>query len=140
MNVTELKAKIKDGDIGGVYIFAGEEDYLKKYYAEEMAKIAAPDEAFALFNRQLFDGEDIDFAALREAIASPPMFSDRKIIEHRYPDLDHTSESERRALEELAELCAERAVYPLELLYLVFTEAIDVKGIVVFLNKPSKLL
>ena len=30
MTVSELKAKIKSLDIAGAYIFAGEEDYLKK--------------------------------------------------------------------------------------------------------------
>ena len=133
MNVTELKAKIKDGDIGGVYIFAGEEDYLKKYYADEMAKIAAPDEAFALFNKQLFEGEDIDFQALREAIASPPMFSDRKLVEHRYPDLDHTSEAERRALEELADFTAE---YPYATVIFVVSQDLFDAGTV---KRPSKL-
>ena len=31
MTVTELKAKLKSEDLAGAYIFAGEEDYLKKY-------------------------------------------------------------------------------------------------------------
>ena len=133
MNVTELKAKIKDGDIGGVYIFAGEEDYLKKFYAAQMAKIAAPDEAFALFNKQLFEGEDIDFAAIKEAVSSPPMFSDRKLIEHRYPDLEHTSESERKALEELADLCAE---YPYAtVLFVVSADLFDAGTV----KRPSRL-
>ena len=50
MTVTELRAKIKSADVGGAYLFSGEEDYLKKYYAAEIARIACPDDAFAAFN------------------------------------------------------------------------------------------
>jgi len=103
MNVSSLKEIIKSGKIGGAFIFCGEEDYLKKHYLSELSKIACPDEGFAVFNRVVFDGEEIDFSALREAIAAPPMFSDYKIVEWRYPDFDGMSESERKRLEELSE-------------------------------------
>ena len=68
MTITELKNKIKSQEIGGAYIFAGEEDYLKKYYLSEIANICCPDEAFSLFNRVIFDGADIDLAEIAEAI------------------------------------------------------------------------
>ena len=104
MTATELKNKIKSSDIAGAYIFAGEEDYLKKYYLSELTKIACPDEAFSVFNNTLFDGEEIDFAAVEEAIKAPPMMSDFKIVVWKYADLDALNENEKTKFEALAEM------------------------------------
>lgn len=133
MTVTELRAKIKSADVGGAYLFSGEEDYLKKYYAAEIARIACPDDAFAAFNKIVFEGEDIDFAAIREALSAPPMFTEYKIVEHRYPDLEHTSESEKKALEQLADLCRD---YPYAVLIILTSEEGFDAGSV---RRPSKL-
>ena len=62
MDITSFKSRLKGESFGGIYIFAGEEDYLKKYYLSEIANICCPDEAFSLFNRVIFDGADIDLA------------------------------------------------------------------------------
>ena len=102
MTVSELKNKIKSGDIGGAYILSGEEDYLKKHYLRELGKIACADEGFALFNRVVFDGADVSVQDIGEAIKAPPMMSEFKLIEWLYPDLDGMSESERKSIEELA--------------------------------------
>ncbi|MBQ9070119.1 MAG: DNA polymerase III subunit delta [Clostridia bacterium] len=102
MTVSELKNKIKSGDVGGAYVFSGEEDYLKKHYLSEFASVCCPDEAFGLFNRVIFDGADIDMAEIAEAIKSPPMMSDFKLIEWKYPDLEHMKESDKKLLEEIA--------------------------------------
>lgn len=103
MNVAELKTKIKSGDIGGAYIFAGEEDYLKKHYLSEIVNICCPDEAFSLFNRVTFDGADIDLSEIAEAVKAPPMMSDSKLIEWKYPDLDKMKESDKKTLISIAE-------------------------------------
>ncbi len=133
MTVTELKAKIKSGSIGGAYIFSGEEDYLKKYYLDSMAAIACPDEAFALFNRAVFDGADVSIAEIAEAVKSPPMMADCKLIEWKYPDLEGSSESERKALLELA---AQLSEYP----YAVLVLFADMDGFDPGTQKrPSKL-
>lgn len=107
MNVSELKTKIKSGDIGGAYIFAGEEDYLKKYYLSEIVNICCPDEAFSLFNRVTFDGADIDLGEIAEAVKAPPMMSDSKLIEWKYPDIDKMKESDKKALISIAESLSE---------------------------------
>lgn len=107
MTVAELKNKIKSGDIGGAYIFAGEEDYLKKHYLSEIVNICCPDEAFSLFNRVIFDGADIDLAEVAEAIKAPPMMSDAKLIEWKYPDLDKMKESDKKTLISIAESLAD---------------------------------
>ena len=102
MTASELKTKIKSGSIGGAYIFCGEEDYLKKYYAKELERIAVPDEAFAPFNKCVFDGSDIDLSELSAAMEAPPMMSDFKLIEWRYPSLDTMRKGEIDKIEEIA--------------------------------------
>ena len=121
MTVTELKNKIKASDIGGAYIFAGEEDYLKKHYLSEIANICCPDEAFSLFNRVIFDGADIDLAEIAEAIKAPPMMSDMKLIEWKYPDLDKMKESDKKTLISIADSLVD---YP----YITFVLFSDTDG------------
>ena len=119
MTATELKAKIKSGDVGGAYIFCGEEDYLKKHYLGEFVNICCPDDAFSLFNKIVFDGADVSIAEISEAIKSPPMMGDRKLIVWKYPEIDKSSESQKRAIEELG---ADMREYPHSTLVL-FTDA-----------------
>ena len=78
------------------YLFFGEEDYLKKYYLKEIRSKVIVDEVFATFNHSAYDGADIDFASVAEAIKSPPMMSDYKLIEWRFANLDAMKEGERR--------------------------------------------
>lgn len=104
MDLNEFKGRLKSGNLSGWYIVCGEEDYLKKYYMNELRSAIVADEAFALFNHVAFDGADIDFAAVSEAIKSPPMMSDYKLIEWKFANLDGLKESERAALEALFEI------------------------------------
>jgi DNA polymerase-3 subunit delta len=102
MQINDFRSRLKSGDFSGWYIFAGEEDYLKRHYLGELKKcILTEDDPFAFFNLLSFDGEDIDFRAVREAIESPPMMSEYKLIEWKYANLDALKESERAELEEL---------------------------------------
>ena len=116
MTAAELKAKIKSADIGGAYILAGEEDYLKKYYVGELARLAVPDEAFAPFNRCVFDGSDVDLAEIAEAVKAPPMMADFKLVEWRYPDIDGMRRGELEKIEAIAESMKE---YPYAVLVLM---------------------
>ena len=133
MTVAELKAKIKSEDLAGAYIFAGEEDYLKKYYLSEIGKIACPDEAFALFSRSVFDGEDVSVLDIAEAIKAPPMMADYKLVEWRYPNLDKMTEAARGRLIELASSLSE---YPYAILVLFCDEDGFDAGTA---KRPSKL-
>ncbi len=133
MNIQELKDKIKSGAIGGAYIFAGEEDYLKKFYASELAKIASPEPSFDIFNHVMFDGETVDFASIKEAVSSPPMFSDYKLIEWRYASFDSMKESELKQLLELADYIKN---YPYAALVFIATSEGFSAGTV---KRPSRL-
>ncbi len=101
MDHNELKARLKSGEVGGCYIFAGEEDYLKKYYLAELKKAAVGEDPMDPFAISVFDGPELAFAPLEESIKSPPMMSDRKYIEWRYPNFEKMKEGELEKLEEL---------------------------------------
>ena len=133
MELAEFKTKLKNGDLGGWYIFSGEEDYLKKYYLSALREEIVTDGAFALFNHATFDGADIDFGALRDAISSPPMMGEYKLVEWKFADIENMKESERKALELLFPL---REEHP----YTVFAIMTTLDGLDVGTPKrPSKL-
>ena len=106
MELNDFKALLKSDNIVGTYVFSGEEDYLKRYYLGELREKAITDEAFSTFNYAVYDGEEIDFASLRDDVISPPMFEPYKLIEWRYPDFDKMKESELDELEKLVDLVA----------------------------------
>ncbi len=107
MAIIELKEfveKIKSGRAEGRYIFAGEEDYLKRHYLSELSRAVAPDRALAAFNHIVYDGGEIDFAALTDAVKAPPMMSEYKLVEWRYADFSKMPERDIKALAALAEV------------------------------------
>ncbi len=109
MTLNDFRARLKSGNIGGWYIFAGEEDYLKRHYRGELSRAVLTDDAFDTFNHSVFDGQEMTLAAFRDALYAPPMMSDYKLIEWRHADLDKMKESDRSLLLDLA---ASREDYP----------------------------
>ena len=105
MDQSTLKAKLKSGELGGWYIFSGEEDYLKKYYLSSIRnQLLPPDDPFEIFNHASFDGAEPDFGAMKEAIKSPPMMAEYKLVEWRFAPLDNLKELEKNLLCELCSL------------------------------------
>lgn len=109
MTLNDFRSRLKGGNIGGWYIFAGEEDYLKRHYRGELARAVLTDDAFETFNHSVFDGQEMTLAAFRDALYAPPMMSDYKLIEWRHADLDKMKDSDRSLLLDLA---ASREDYP----------------------------
>ena len=107
MDIASFKVNLKNGNLGGVYLFAGEEDYLVRYYLKTLREKILTDESFAVFNNPVFDGEDIDFSAIIEAVKSPPMMSDFKLIEWRHANFTALREGGLESLEELIAVCKE---------------------------------
>lgn len=105
MDIQSFKSNLKSGEISGVYLFFGEEDYLVRYYLKALRDKIAPDEAFAVFNNPIFDGEDVDFSAIIEAVKAPPMMSDFKLIEWRHADFSRLKDGELDSLDELLSVC-----------------------------------
>ncbi len=103
MELNEFKTLLKSGTPSGVYIFAGEEDYLKRYYLAKLRERCAGDESLAVFNHTVYDGNDIDFAAILEDMKSPPMMNDFKLIEWRHADFTALEEKEFSLLMQIFE-------------------------------------
>jgi len=133
MEAQELKARLKSASLTGWYLMCGEEDYLKKYYMNELRSAAITDEAFAPFNYVAYDGADISFAEVAEHIKSPPMMGEYKLIEWKFANLDGLKESEKSAL---VDLIALKEDYPCAIFAIMTTEdGFDIGTA----KRPSKL-
>ncbi len=107
MELNDFKAELRSAELSGIYVFAGEEDFLVRYYLGSLRKAVNIDETFAVFNNPVFDGGEVNFAELTDAVKSPPMMSELKLIEWRHADFSSMREHDLDLLEELAELVAE---------------------------------
>ncbi len=101
MQVNELREEIKNESLSGVYVFCGEEDFLKRHYLREIRRVILTDPTFDAFNRMLFEGERVDFAALSDAVKAPPMMAERKLVEWHLADFSAMREGELAAFEAL---------------------------------------
>ena len=74
----ELKKQIKNGDIKPLYLFYGEEDYLKETYINQIRDLV-PDGGFPEFNHIYLTGS-LPFSEYDDAWEAFPMMADRKLI------------------------------------------------------------
>lgn len=74
----KLKNDIKDGRVGNLYVFYGEEDYLKSYYIGRLRELCGGQ--FDAFSTVLLDGDRLTADALSDAVDSLPLGSERKLI------------------------------------------------------------
>ena len=103
MDASALREKLNTAPADW-YVFGGEEEYLKRYYLSQLRAIFVSDEAFAPFNHIVFDGAEVDFGALTDAVKAPPMMADYKLIEWRYADFEKMKERDRTALADFLSL------------------------------------
>ena len=89
-------------------ILAGEEEYLKRYYLGEIRRALVPDEAFAPFNHLRFEGEVPDIGKLTDAVKTPPVFAEYKLVEWHLCDFEKMKAEE---LAKLSEFCEGREAY-----------------------------
>lgn len=132
----ELKSAAKDGGLTGGYLFFGEEDYMKSAALRQARQaVTEAEPAFAAFNDIRLDGMDFTPAALPDAMAVPPMGSDRKIITVTGLDLNTLRAAD---LDKLCEALSEIPDYPYNLVILsVAADAMDAGNLP---KKPSELL
>ena len=74
-----LQNQLKTGAAGKLYVFHGPESYMRGHYVKAL-KTALVAPAFEAFNLEILDGAGLDFSALREAVESVPMMSERKLV------------------------------------------------------------
>ena len=133
MTATELRQKIKNGDLCDAFLFAGEEDYLKRHYLGELRRAIITDEGLAPFTHYVFDGPEVDFAALLDVVRTPSMFADGKLVEWHGAVFEGAKEKTLDALRVLAEEVRQSG--STTLVFLTTAEGLDVGADA---NRPSK--
>ncbi len=78
MTIADLKKELKAPS--GVYLFYGEEEYLKHHYLRLMREAVLTDESLAAFNHTVLSGES-ELGRLASACDMIPVMADKKLIE-----------------------------------------------------------
>lgn len=78
-NFLTLKKQLKEKNIGTLYLFFGEETFVKDSYSDYM-KTLVPDDDFSDFNRIFLDGRDFDPDRIDSAIDAFPVMSEKKLV------------------------------------------------------------
>ncbi len=76
--VQKLKKDLAAGELGTLYVFYGEESYLKRHYLNQIKELCGG--PFEAFNTVLLDGEQVTVQTLSDAIDSIPMGSEKKLV------------------------------------------------------------
>lgn len=92
MSLDTLKNRIKDGELSGVFMLCGREEYTKDHYASLIRKTAL-DSPLPDFNYIRYDASAQSLAELEDAMFSLPYMWDRKVIEIINLDIYKLSES-----------------------------------------------
>lgn len=75
----KLKKQIKDKNLENLYLFFGEEAFVKDLYLNHMVNLLSNND-FSDFNRIFLDGKSFDAEKIDSAIDSFPVMSDKKIV------------------------------------------------------------
>lgn len=92
--LTQLKQALSEGNLGTLYLFHGEEDYLRDYYVEAVRKKLLP-AGTETFNLHVFQGKDLELQTLSDCIDAFPMMNDRTLL--LVYDYDLFKNEERRS-------------------------------------------
>ena len=76
--VKQLKNDLASGTIGSLYVFYGEEGYLKRHYLNQLKELCGG--PFEAFNNITLDGEQVTVQSLTDAVDSIPMGSEKKLV------------------------------------------------------------
>ncbi|WHH60436.1 DNA polymerase III subunit delta [Petroclostridium sp. X23] len=79
LSLEVFKKRLKDGSLSGIYLFCGQEDFLKDYYINQL-RHAAVDETLKDFNYYYFEGKGIDLRQVEDAVESLPVMAERKLL------------------------------------------------------------
>ncbi len=98
----QFKADLAAGELSTVYIFHGEESYLREYYLTEMKKQLVP-AGFEEFNFHRLEGKGLTIQNLTETAEAMPMMAERTMMQISDWDLFKLSEEQRNGLIALLE-------------------------------------
>lgn len=95
----KLKQDLAANTLGNLYLFYGEEDYLRDYYLTQVQKTLLT-EGMETFNLHQFQGKELDLQTLVDCVDALPMMSERTVIlVYDYDLFEH--ETRRNRLEQL---------------------------------------
>ena len=110
----QFKKALAQGTLGSLYIFHGEEAYLRDYYLDQMKAKLIP-AGMESFNYHLLPGKTLTAQQLAETVDALPMMSQRTLVVVSDYDLFKAPEAERNAmtqiLSDLPEYCCLVFVY-----------------------------
>ena len=98
----KLKSDLAAGTLGQVYLFHGEESYLREYYLGAVKKALIP-AGFEEFNYHRLDGKGLSVGELTEAVEAMPMMAERTLVVVTDCDLFKLAEDARTMLVTLLE-------------------------------------
>ncbi|MCL2563078.1 MAG: DNA polymerase III subunit delta [Oscillospiraceae bacterium] len=93
-----LRSEISEGALRPLYLFWGEEDYLREACLGQMRSILLP-EGLEEMNYFRLDDKNIDISTIAEAVEALPVFSPKKLVEVRDFDFYKATADKRDALD-----------------------------------------
>ena len=94
--LSELREALKNGTAAPLYIFTGEESYLREYYLGELRRTLVP-AGFETFNFHRCEGKELTVRSLAEMAEAMPMLAERTLIVATDFDPYRLAEAEREA-------------------------------------------
>lgn len=89
-----LKNQLKEGVLSPLYVFYGEEDFLRDIYVKRVVD-CVPDGGFPEFNHIKLEGKDVPFSEYDDAWESFPMMTDKKLIHIKNSDIFSMKRAEK---------------------------------------------
>ena len=93
----QLKNDLKQKSPARFYVFYGEEDYLRRYYTEQLKKQVL-DELTEDFNFHRLTTENFSLQTLSDSLEALPMMAERSMVLVEEVDLFELNESDREKL------------------------------------------
>ena len=97
MTEAELRAEIKNGP-SGVYLLAGEEEYLTRYYLTQIRGAVLGDGSFDSFNHTEVNYLDGGFGSLAEAVGMTPFMAEMRLCELSGFNFNSAKDNQLKAL------------------------------------------
>ena len=100
-SLSKLKEALSSGSLGTVYIFYGEEGYLREFYLSELKKNLVA--GFESFNFHKLEGKGLTIQTLTDTVEAIPMMAPRTMVQVVDWDLYKLGEEQRNGLITLLE-------------------------------------
>ena len=91
----ELKKQIRDNKLGNLYLFFGDEIYIKDSYIKKLKDIIT-DGGFPDFNHIIIDDKNISFADIDDALESFPMMTEQKLVIIKNSDIFYKAKEDTK--------------------------------------------